>query len=444
MLLSRRTVEERRRTPSLVDVTLDPAQAAAIRKPAGRALLVLGEAGHGKTTVLVHRVAHLWRTAKRALVLVPTEGLVRLLWPLMRKLGVDVDVWTFDAFARHQARRSFRRLPPESESAPPRVMRTKRSPKLRAAIAEIAARSTKRVSRRDLFHLFGDRALVDDEETLEWTRVQFSKTTERAWSHVVDKKRLVAVDGRALDDGTATAHATTIDVEDYPILFELDRLRAERPKEPSKFDLIAVDEAQELAPLELRLIGRSLARGGTLVVAGDADQHTDATSTFLGWDAAMKELGAEDHDAVTLDIGYRCPPDVVALAHLARSGGPLPAATPTSIAELGKELAALVEDDTSASVAIVCARPLTARAIAAGLARHVPARVVFDGKFLPRGPVQVTIVSEVKGLEFDYVLIVPAGMERNALYVAVTRARDQAVLVSSGEWGDSSPRPPSP
>src|SRR5215471_66799 len=83
-LLAPRRRGERRRAPSLVDVTPGPEERAAIESEAHRSLLVLGEAGHGKTTILVQRVAHLVRRSNgqlRAAVVVPTEGLVRLLTP---------------------------------------------------------------------------------------------------------------------------------------------------------------------------------------------------------------------------------------------------------------------------------------------------------------------------------------------------------------------------
>ncbi len=476
-----RTAAERRRTPSLVDVELDPVQRAAIELPAERPLLVLGEAGHGKTTVLLHRVARLWRRAgrsMRAVVLVPTEGLVRLLQPMLRRLGVDIDVWTFDRFAGKQGRHAFRRLPRESDLTPASIMRLKRHPALRLALEEIAAREAgvidddpdapvrrrgrALVSRGDLQHLFGDRVLLDRvaevaalpkyvvDDVLERTRVQFSATTEREWSHVTDRERLVAVDHRPLDEGTSTEHATTVDVEDYAVLFELERMRAARrglPElSPRAFDLVAIDEAQELAPLELAMIGRSLAPNGSLVVSGDADQHTDETSTFVGWDGVMRELGVTEHATVNLEIGYRCPEEVVTLARGVRAGAHPPAPVEMfhderALADaLGAPLAALLDRDRAASVAVLCRQPLTARRLAVMLRANVPARVVFDGRFLPRGPVQVSLPSEVKGLEFDYVIVADASTRewpddaasRRAMYVAITRARRQVLFASVG------------
>jgi DNA helicase IV len=109
-------------------------------------------------------------------------------------------------------------------------------------------------------------------------------------------------------------------------------------------------------------------------------------------------------------------------------------------AELGPALDALLDRDRGASVAVICRHPLTARRFAARLRESVPARVVFDGRFLPRGPVQVSVPSEVKGLEFDYVVVPDASAAdwpddqaaRRALYVAITRARHQVVFACAG------------
>jgi len=478
-----RTLRRKRRSALPGFRALDRAQRAAVRLPASRSLLVLGEAGHGKTTVLLHRVAHLWKSAKtrlRALVVVPNEGLVRSMQPMLRRLGVDVDVLTYDRWAHLQARRAFRRLPKESEATPPSVMRLKRHAALRPVIVELAGRDPSVVdcdldarrawdrglaTRGDLQHLFGDRVLLEGvardaglgahivEDTLDRTRVQFTLTAEEEFAHVTDRQRLRTVDGRSLDAGTAQENAGTIDVEDYAVLFELDRLRAaSRGVPPAKrvlYDLVALDEAQELAPLELSLLGASLAPGGTLVVAGDADQQTDPTTSFAGWERTMRELGAPGHETVVLEMGYRCAPPVVALARAVRDGGVAPghaARTFLDEAQLAAHLASNVREilrrDRHASIAVVCRAPMTARRLTERLHQlELPARLVFDGRFLPRGPVQLTVVEEVKGLEFDFVFVPDTGRltypddpaSRRALYVAVTRARYEVGLACTGE-----------
>jgi DNA helicase-2/ATP-dependent DNA helicase PcrA len=491
--LEPRSHDERRRPASLIDVELDPAQRGAVELPVERALLVLGEAGHGKTTVALHRLAHVWRTLAsrpgkarvRAAVIVPSEGLARLIQPLVRRLGVDVEALTYDRWAAGQARRSLRDVPRrESESTRPLVARFKRDPAVRVGLAALAplapgridddadaplGRSRALVRRADLQHLFGDRSLVNAiarasgaitsrmiDEVLEHTRVQFSRTAEDEWAHVTDRARLIAVDQRLLDEGTAAADAGAIDVEDYAVLFELERMRAARravaAKAPRLYDVLVLDEAQEMAPLELALVGRSLAPGGTLVVAGDVHQQTDPTTAFLDWESTMGELGCREYASVELEVGYRCPPAVAAIARAilgARESETAPAQAPVAlafpnerdlIAHLGSDLAALQRRDPRASVAVICRSPMTARRIAEAFRPTLPARLVFDGRFFARGPAQVTVVDEVKGLEFDFVVIPDATAvdypatpaARRGLYVAVTRARHQLVFASIG------------
>jgi DNA helicase-2/ATP-dependent DNA helicase PcrA len=474
-LLSPRPLPARRRAPSLIDVALDPSQRDAVMLPAARSLLVLGEAGHGKTTVALHRVAHLWRTAPatlRACVIVPTEGLERWLQPLLRRLGADIEVLAYEKWAAAQARAAFRPLPRrESEDATPGVARLKRHPALRVVLDDVARRGTTEHARRiDLLHLFGDRALLDRvaaaaagtvtprmvDDVLEHTHVQFSRTAEQEWAHVTDHQRLVAVDGLALDVGTVSADARTVDTEDYAVLFELDRLRAlsrgARPIPPGAYDLVMLDEAQELAPLELALVGRSVAPGGTLIVAGDPAQQIDPSVTFTSWESTMRELACDDYQSVTLDVGYRCPPAVVALArHVLDGATPAPPGGPVFPLELpdeaalaawlARELSALGRRDRTATTAVICRTPLFARRLVERLRPGVPARLVLDGRFLVRGGVQVTTVDQVKGLEFDTVVIPDAtaaaypeeGSARRALYVAVTRTRHQLVVASVGE-----------
>jgi hypothetical protein len=69
--------------------------------------------------------------------------------------------------------------------------------------------------------------------------------------------------GRPIDEGTTLQDADSCDVEDYPVLFALNRLVAGGDVTPrgalQTWDCVVVDEARELAPLDLQLIGRALA-----------------------------------------------------------------------------------------------------------------------------------------------------------------------------------------
>lgn len=488
MGLRPRDPEDRGAGHSPLDVILDPVQEALVELPPERALLVLGEAGFGKTTVALHRLARLRRRAEgrfRAAVVVPTEGLRRLTEAILARLGAkDVEVWLYDRFAAAQARRAFPGLPRrESRDASAGVIRLKRHPALRDVLGAVADRprdadeadppGRRRVRRRDLEHLFGDRDLLRRvaeasggevtgymvDQTLDHTRVQFTDRTEIAFAHV-DADRLTTLDGREIDEATPMQDAGSIDVEDYAVLFELDRLRARaegrRPQAPRRFDCLVLDEAQELAPLELALVGRSVARHGTLVVAGDAGQQVDPTAAFAGWDETLAELGAHEHEVGLLEASYRCPPEVTALARRILDpdrpeAGPPPREdvvfarhdSPLHLtAWLVEALAGLRAEDPGAAVAIIARTPEGARRLARGLRLGLDVRLVLDGAFEPRPGIDVTCVQEAKGLEFDYVVVPDAGPEtypdtpagRRALYVAVTRAIHQTALATVGGW----------
>lgn len=486
-----RSAAQRKQAPSLIDVHLDPAQRRVVDLPASRSVLVLGEAGHGKTTVALHRLAQLVRSSQRPLhvaVIVPSVGLERLLDPLLDELQIAADVRVYDRWAIEQARRAFpgvcRRV---SESATASVIRFKRDPALRLAIEAIAQRRMARVDddraaptrnnrglvgRGDLQHLFGDRELVMKvvqasrdpigahgiAELLEHTHIQFSRRSEQEYAHV-DRARLRTLDGRPIDAGTPLEDAGSIDAEDCAIAFEIDRQRAARrgrdPVVPKLFDVIVLDEAQELAPLELALLGRSLAPGGSLVVAGDADQQTDPAAFFGGWEQTMATLGVADYERVTLSVNYRCPPKVVAVAkRLIASAAltakqqpdaPVPEAASLDYVNeahlacwLIAELRELRRRDRRGSVAVICRLAATAQRLTRLLRHALDARLVLDGAFALEAGINVTTVDQVKGLEFDYVFVPDASRlnypdqpsSRRALYVAVTRSRHELALGS--------------
>jgi DNA helicase-2/ATP-dependent DNA helicase PcrA len=487
-----RPLDQRDRTSSILDAELDSVQRSAVDLPAARAALILGEAGCGKTTVALHRLAKIERARGQmnTAVIVPTEGLRVLTEALLERLGVQgAKVYRFDRFAAEQARRAFPDLPKrESEGATGAVMRLKRHPAVRAALRELAklpvtlpgegqkVRRTRAHARReDLHALFGDSKYTDQilaeargelapasaAETLNHARIQFADDADKEFAHVDLESRQTS-DGRGIDAGTPMEDAGSIDAEDYPVLFELDRLRAnhlrQKPTSPRQYDCVVLDEAQELAPLELALVGRSLNRGGTLIVAGDADQQVDAGALFGGWAATMRELGQPDHEEITLAVNYRCPPQVTAFARTLRaerqtSRAPIllsksdTALAPPALLDgdlhvalwLIEALRNLRDSDASASIAVIARSAEVATRLKRTLGFAVNVQLALGGKFNFGPGIQLTCVDEVKGLEFDHVIIpdctsatypdTPAS--RRALYVAATRPRHQLILAGA-------------
>lgn len=494
----------RSKQSSPIEVELDPTQRRAVELEPDRSLLVLGEAGFGKTTVALHRVAHL-RAEHRAehlrsqalagtarpftaLVLVPTRGLRRLVVALLERLEIrDVEVRSFASWIAHEGRRVFNDLPArDSEDAPLAVSRVKRHPALRGVLPQIVAgtaamREVEAGYRDDdtvravdpLLHLFGDRALLERvaadsagaltprmlDQVIAHTRVQFTPTTERALADV-DAERLATLDGLAIDAGTTMHNAETLDPEDFAVLFELLRLRtggdATDKGALARYDHIVVDEAQEFAPIELAVIGRARTPEGSITIAGDEHQQVDETIAFTSWAEVTAELGVADRcETIVLRASYRCPPAIETFARslfagLADEHRPIPADPALRISAAAHELelvsvliTALIElraRDRLASVAVVCRFASSAQRMFGLISKGVDCRLVIDGDFRFGPGISVTCVDEVKGLEFDYVIVPDASAAnypdtseaRRALYVAATRALARLWLLWSG------------
>ena len=484
-----RPLEQRRAFKSPLEVELDAAQQQVVNLLEDVSVLLLGEAGFGKTTVALHRLVALRDkkgTGFSAVVLVPTEGLCRLTRLMLERRQIrDIDVFTFDEWAKTLARRVFRFLP-RRESAQTRasVIRFKRHPALREVLRQfvkerpLPAKDEGRhtdnkglSSRADLEHLFGDSKFVESvvarsqgglfssvvRDVIEHTKIQFSDPSEKTWAHV-RADNLVTSDGRSIDEATPMEDANTIDAEDYPVLFELDALRAQRrgisPIPLARYDCIVLDEAQEFSPLELALVGRTLKARGSLIVAGDAAQQVDSTASFVGWEGVLKEVGKPSAHRATLEVNYRCPPDVTQLARFVVGLAPTPSKAQPSIRRvqkasvlhlavfLSEALTQLTAEDPSSSVALLCRTPEAARNLHHVLRHSIDAKLALDGSFDFRPGLLVTCVQEVKGLEFDYVLLPDASAQtypdtaeaRRALYVALTRASHRLTLATSGPW----------
>jgi DNA helicase-2/ATP-dependent DNA helicase PcrA len=327
--------------------------------------------------------------------------------------------------------------------------------------------------RDDQIRLVGDRALLGYavqlaggdlplslvEQVTAHTNRQLDLPGEVAFAHV-DADRLAALDGRSLDDGTPEATAGTVDVEDYAILFELLWRKtggsATRAGELSRYAHIVIDEAQELAPIELRVIGRAVDAGGSVTVAGDAAQRIDRTGHFGSWESVMEALGVRTAPAM-LATSYRSPRPIVELAHAilgpeapeempraVKEGPPVPrtvvADEGQAAAILCRSLRRLRDRDPGASIAVITRDAPTARALTEVLSRGLPVRLVTGGDFSFGPGVEVTEVAEVKGLEFDHVIVPDAtarvypdtAESRRTLHVAVTRASYGLWLLSPG------------
>jgi DNA helicase-2/ATP-dependent DNA helicase PcrA len=318
----------------------------------------------------------------------------------------------------------------------------------RGFLAEVARRSGGEI----------DEGLI--EQTVRHAMDQAAETAETRYADV-DEDRLQTLDGETLDAGTPDEAAGTRDPEDDALLLEMVRLATGRldsgkARLPSYAHLV-LDEAQELAPIELSLLGRTLGERRSLTVAGDSVQQVNQGSAFTTWEALLAQLGATGARECTLRVNYRSSRAIAEFAH--RLLGPLAPAQPPAALRTGvpvgrfafptegpasvfliEALSDLMAREPGASVAVICRHMESAAPIADLLAQVPRARLVRDGDFPFTPGIDVTDVSQIKGLEFDYVIIPDADAthyplmpeSRRLLHVAATRAIHQLWVISVG------------
>ena len=202
-----------------------------------------------------------------------------------------------------------------------------------------------------------------------------------------------------------------------------------------------------------------------MTIAGDTAQRVVFDNAFRGWDALIGDLGLADRAGEALrlrplELAYRSTAEVMEFAR--KVLGPLAPVEPPKASRHGAEvelhafpglgeavafvaeaLRSLLSREHSASVAVLSRYVGQADAWYAALQRaEVPSlRRVRKQEFLFTAGVDVTDVSQVKGLEFDYIILVDTNAQgypestesRHLLHIGATRATHQLWLISTGD-----------
>ena len=219
---------------------------------------------------------------------------------------------------------------------------------------------------------------------------------------------------------------------DIPLLDEARALLAEPPR---SFGHVIVDEAQDLTPMQLRMVARR-ARGGSVTILGDIAQATGPV-VHDRWDDVLAHLDAAGTAEVAeLRHAYRVPSEIMELALplldvVAPDVAP-PIAFRTGAA--GPRIERVDEDDlvTAAlreALALAAEEGLLAVILPDSLVPDLTGHSAYDDGIpllSPRG---------AKGLEFDHVVVVEPALIAEGetglreLYVALTRPTKTLVVV---------------
>ena len=313
----------------------------------------------------------------------------------------------------------------------------------------------------------------------------------------VDADRLIGVDGRTLDGRVGRRHgddeegekmaslagwvsgtsatsaamdeqesaAGSLDAHDDALLLRLYQLKHRglidrKSGDEIKYEHIAIDEAQDLSALDLKILLDAAANPKSVTIAGDAAQRLVFDNAFHDWRDHLHQAGIDAVEVRALRLSYRSTAEVMRFAReilgpladpdqplVARSGAPVELSRFFELGEaaafLSDALRSLAGREPTASVAIITRYPEQADAVYAALARaEVPGlRRVREHDFVFSPGVDVVDVAQVKGLEFDYVILAdvtaasyPDTIEaRHLLHIAATRAAHQLWLVVTGD-----------
>ena len=336
------------------------------------------------------------------------------------------------------------------------VSQLKRNDEVRASIDRIWPWLTPTVLLRDLY---GAAALIKVAARDQLTEAE-QKALLRPRAASMEDVRWTSADIALLDEAAiylgalpANAHVPGSTVQHAAIPGQHRGVKANDPHEEGirTYGHLVVDEAQDLSPMQLRMLGRR-SLNGSMTIVGDIGQATGMWAP-KSWEEVLAHLPIKRSRKVELTVGYRAPAEVMELAarvlavaapelsvpRSVRSQGELPVFVATAPEEpltvaVARALADLKARLGDGTVGVLCPTalvdPVSEELLRQGVALD-PNGSMGDG-------IGVLAIGTAKGLEFDGVVVVePAQMIREAaqglrsLYVAITRTTRLLTIVSS-------------
>ncbi len=229
--------------------------------------------------------------------------------------------------------------------------------------------------------------------------------------------------------------------------------------EDDPFAHVLIDEAQDLTPMQWRMVGRR-GRAASWTIVGDPAQSSWPAPAEAAAARAAALEGKELHE-FHLSTNYRNSAEIYAYAAAYAERVGLDADLPTAVRSTGvaprevagspdleaatREAVADVADQVEGTVGVVvpAARRSDVNAWLASwpeLAADAPgARAAIDSSVIPSGDDRIVVLTglDTKGLEFDGIVVVgPAEIEAESatgtatLYVALTRATQLLTVIS--------------
>lgn len=457
-----------KRLPEITSL-IDPTQFELITRPAAGYLVIRGSAGSGKTTVALHRIAYLAFDdpsidGPETLVVVFSRALARYVAHVLPSLGLSrVRIVTYRDWIHAQRRQLFPDLPAALREDTPALVQ---AIKLHSALDRALARQVERVTGpATLAQAYDDWASVLTQRRL-LEEVFEAEAPGRFTARELD--RFVEWNRSRIDELSAALagqeeHDGLLDPEDDALLMRAVQRRVGPGPVPGRrldrLRHIVIDEVQDFAPIEVRVLLECMQPGASITLAGDTQQQLVEHSGFSSWPTFFRDVGLEGVEVETLRVSYRSSLQVMRFAasllgdlqeddevHATRDGPPVELFRLTDrgacVALLSDVLRDLMANEPLASVALLTPSAAASDVYYAGLVRADLPRLrrIREGEFPFKPGIEITEVSQVKGLEFDYVIVLDVDaqsypdtpMARRLLHVAATRAVHQLWMMSVG------------
>jgi len=501
--ITRRRVGEMRQ----IIATITPEQYGMIREDPTPALVIQGGPGTGKTAVGLHRAAWLLYAnpalAREGVLIVgPNRTFIRYIAQVLPSLGEQsVEQREIDALISrpHREVSESRELATLKGSGRMAVVLERLLwSRLRAPEGEVIVRvgnGRARIGADDVVALqaaarertrtyqgarmrFRDTlaeqlaasagrptvrgAPLSDEDIISAVRKssEYQKLTNRVWPRVAadrlfgdlfkNRKRLKELAGDLLGDDEI-ARLVAVDppagrLEMTPTDVALfDEARWLVDPEMRTFGHVVIDEAQNLTPMELRMVVRR-ARRQSLTILGDIAQRTTEAG-LSSWANVLRDAGVEAFADRELELSYRVPDDFLHVAAGVADEGTRvprgvrhapwpPVAVEIEERRLGAVVAALAArmrgDVGSVGVVVPPGHIDAVRAALDGAVEYADATTDAVGP-----GVNLLDLHVVKGLEFDAVVVVEPAMilderpdgGRGGLYTALSRSTRALAIV---------------
>ncbi len=221
-----------------------------------------------------------------------------------------------------------------------------------------------------------------------------------------------------------------------------------------RYEHVVIDEVQDFGAVELAvMLGAVQSRTGVTLV-GDLNQKIVSGADFAGWEAVAEQLGIGKHGIFSLDVAHRSTQPIMALADGLvgdETGpgrpGPMPRLIRSAPGDLNDAVAgalrALVAELHEPHLAVVLRHRDHVRPMVLALSERLEGTTTVrrgHNKHFDFAPgVTVTNYRQIKGLEFDAVVVVepdeahyPSDVQgtRN-LYTVISRARERVIIVAT-------------